>query len=226
MSPHPFRLIAFTLMALIIMSLAACQMASTRSGETQVNQSATTKALDQLGPLNSSAGTASGNVRNDLASSAIKLPDYVPVRRYRDVYTNNGVNTKVIVEYGWDYRNGIAVETVYNDSGAQISREQKPGLTMALTDREVELAIALEREDPRLHDLLADDTFNFYAGFAFREADDPDCNLRSRCVHVIVSSPGYGERHVAHSIVDLMKRKVVHPFYEPNREPYSKPNKS
>ena len=53
-------------------------------------------------------------------------------------------------------------------------------------------------------------------GFAFREAGDPGCSDGSRCVHVIVSGGDDGQRPVAHAIVDLMRRRVVHPFYGPD----------
>ena len=75
-----------------------------------------------LAPLSASAGVGGGAVRTDLASKDIQLPAYVPVRRFQDVFTVDGVNRKVFVEFGWDYRAGTTVETVYDEAGETISR--------------------------------------------------------------------------------------------------------
>ena len=174
----------------------------------------------QWTPLSSSGGTGGGNVRTDLASKDIQLPAYQPIRRYQDFYTYGEKNVSIVVEYGWDYAKGVARETVFDlRTGKLISTTDKPGATMNLSDREVELAIALLREDAQLKSLLSTPKLNFYAGFPYREASDPDCYKRSRCVHVIVSAGDDGERHIAHSIVDLATRRVIHPNYESNRTP-------
>lgn len=170
-------------------------------------------------PISASAGVGGGNVRVDVASSSIQLPDYVPVRRYQDVFTFDGKNQGVVVEYGWSYKDGTTVETVRDiSSGAVVSREDLTSTSISFTDRELELAIALAREHPQLRDVLAATDLNFYAGFAYRDSKDTACGERTRCVHVIVSA-GDGQRHVAHAIVNLMARKVVHPFLDPDRKP-------
>lgn len=170
-------------------------------------------------PTSASAGVGGSNVRTDLASADIQLPDYVPIRRYGDVFTINGRNIQVVVEYGWDYRKGVAVETVRAaKDGSLMSQTNKPGETLNFTDRELELAIALARENPQLKDLLSAKDLNFYAGFPYREAKQQGCYRLSRCVHVIVSA-GNGEQHVAHAIVDLETRKVVLSQLDPWREP-------
>jgi len=171
-----------------------------------------------MAPLSASAGVGGAKLRTDVASKDIVLPDYVAVRRYGDVFTTDGVNRKVFVEYGWDYKRGIVIETVYDASGKQLSRSDKPGYTLNFTDLELELAIALAREEPTLHDLLSAADLNFYAGFAYRESKEAHCGEGSRCVHVIVSA-GDGQRHVAHAIVDLMTRRVVHASLDPDRKP-------
>jgi hypothetical protein len=196
-------------------ALSACSSVTTTS-----EQSSAVDRVDpdKLAPLSASAGVGGGAVRTDVASSSIVLDDYVPVRRYHDIFTVDGNNQKVIVEYGWDYRKGVAIERVYSEEGFVQSQTEKPGYTMNFTDRELELAIALAREEPTLRSLLADTELNYYAGFPYREINEKDCNEKSRCVHVIVSA-GDGQLHVAHAIVDLMTRRVIHPSLDPDRKP-------
>ncbi|MGB4858389.1 MAG: hypothetical protein WBP11_03575 [Dokdonella sp.] len=204
------------LAGLLIAALAGCATTA------PVSEPASTLAPTQKyewTPASASAGVGGGNVRTDLESAEIQLPDYVAIRRYGDVFTIDGRNIQVVVEYGWDYRKGVAVETVRaaND-GSVMSKTDMPGETLSFTDRELELAIALAREDPKLKNLLSAKDLNFYAGFPYREAKQQGCYRLSRCVHVIVSA-GNGEQHVAHAIVDLETRKVVLPKLDPWREP-------
>lgn len=180
-------------------------------------------AVADLAPLSASAGVGGGAVNVDLSASSIVLPDYVAVRRYQDVFTIDGNNRRVFVEYGWDYRRGIVVETIYEADGTVSSRTDKPAHTLNFTDRELELAIALAREDERLRDVLAEQGLHYYAGFPYRQAEQPMCAMHSRCVHVIVSADD-GQRHVAHAIVDLMTRKVVLPKLDDWRTPDPVPN--
>jgi hypothetical protein len=214
--------------ALILASLAllnACQPAAVRQTDSlQSTDGGGAGKYQDLGLLSASAGVGGGAVRTDLSSSSIHLPDYMPVRRYTDVFTIDGANRKVIVEYAWDYQNGVVVEKVYDEAGRDISRTEKPGYTLNFTDRELELAIALAREDPQLRTVLAAEDLNFYAGFPYRDASERDCNEKSRCVHVIVSAED-GQRHVAHAIVDLMTRRVIHPYLDPERKPDPIPGK-
>ena len=204
---------------LLLLVLAGCVSVPTSRQIADASNVATTEPW-QWTPLSSSGGTGGGNVRTDLASKDIKLPIYQPIRRYQDFYTYGEKNVPIVVEYGWDYANGVARETVFDiGSGKLISQTDKPGTTMNLSDREVELAIALLRENAALKSLLSAPNLNFYAGFPYREASDPACYQRSRCVHVIVSAGDDGQRHIAHSIVDLATRQVIHPNYESNRTP-------
>ena len=219
--PSAARSISSMCLVMCLALLSACQPAVVRPSAAMADEI----AFDGLAPLSSSAGVGGGAVRTDLSSASIQLTDYVPVRRYEDVFTTDGANRKVIVEYGWDYRSGVAVEPVRDAAGTVLSRTEKPGYTLNFTDRELELAIAIAREDPRLHNVLAADDLNFYAGFPYREAKEIACSDKSRCVHVIVSA-GDGQRHVAHAIVDLMSRSVVHPFLDPDRKPDPIPSKS
>ena len=216
---------AIAAVILVCVALAGCQSAGTKpSGNTEWNQDATVEKI-RMAPLSASSGVGGGSVDTTLSSSSIQLPDYVPVRRYQDVFTIDGTNKRVFVEYAWDYSAGTAVEKVYDEKGAEFRRTELPGTTISFTDREVELAIALTREDPRLANLFGSGDMNYYAGFAYREPGDPGCGEGSRCVHVIVSE-GDGQRHVAHAIVDLMTRRVVHPQLDPGRFPDLIPGKS
>lgn len=215
-SVHPSTSCRVVLAGLLFAAIAGCAT-TTPTGVPADHQASTPKW--QWTPASASAGVGGGNVRTDLASADVQLPDYVAVRRYGDVFTIDGRNIQVVVEYGWDYRKGVAVETVRNASdGSMMSQTDKPGETLNFTDRELELAIALAREHPQLKELLSAKDLNFYAGFPFREASQQGCYQLSRCVHVIVSA-GDGQRHVAHAIVDLETRKVVLPYLDPWRKP-------
>ncbi|MEZ5462789.1 hypothetical protein [Dokdonella sp.] len=206
-------------------ALAGCQTTATKLAQGSPEDREAGTNADKLRPLSASSGVGGRNVDTTLSSGSILLPDYVPVRRYQDVFTLDGENKRVLVEYAWDYRAGTAVEKVYDESGLELRRTQLPGTTISFTDRELELAIALTREDPRLAGLFKQGDMNYYAGFAYREPDDPGCGEGSRCLHVIVSE-GDGQRHVAHSIVDLMTRRVIHPQLDPDRFPDLIPGKS
>ncbi len=219
------RRLGQVLLGSIALLIVACQHNAPRLAERPDAGGDGSPGRDALQPLSASAGVGGGAVRTDLASRDIQLPAYVPVRRYQDVFTENGVNRKVFVEYGWDYRRGITVETVYDAAGKPFRRVDQPGTMLNFTDRELELAIAIAREHPRLKTVLGADDLNFYAGFVYMETDVPGCGRNSRCLHVIVSA-GDGQRHVAHAIVDLMTRKVVKPFLDPGRMPDPKSGKS
>ena len=212
------RTVVLAMTSMCVLAVAGC--ASSPSSQTPVSASIAATTPWQWTPLSSSGGTGGGNVRTDLASKDIRLPAYQPIRRYQDFYTYGENNVPIVVEYGWDYAKGVARETVFDPAtGKVISKTDKPGEPLGLSDREVELAIALLREDAQLKRLLSTPNLHFYAGFAYREATDPDCYEHSRCVHAIVSAGDDGERHIAHSIVDLVTRRVIHPLYEPNRTP-------
>ncbi len=177
-----------------------------------------TAAPRPLAHVSSSAGEAGPGVSATKASRDIALPSYVVVRRYDDVFREDDRNVPVTVEYGWDYLRRSAIERVYARGSDTLRSERAiPGLTLNVTDGELELAFALVREEPQLATVLSQPQLNFYGGFSYEEADDPDCAEGSRCIHVIISA-GDGQRAVAHCIVDLATRRVVHPFYAPPPE--------
>ena len=217
MTRRPIRSACLSALAATAFLLGACHHVE-RSADSAPDKGKNDALALAKTPLSASAGVGGGKLRTDIASKDVLLGDYVAVRRYGDVFTTNGVNRKVYVEYGWDYKRGVVVETIYDATGKQESRTDKPGYTLNFTDRELELAIALAREEPTLHERLSASDLNFYAGFAYLETKDAQCSEGSRCVHVIVSA-GDGQRHVAHAIVDLMTRRVVHASLDPDRKP-------
>jgi len=170
----------------------------------------------KLGTLSGTAGVTGPQLSSARASAEIQLPDVLVIRRYDDVFSDHGKNLPVTVEYAWDYRRGLGIERVYTRDGQPYSQRDLPGQTMNFTDTEIELAFALAREDSGLQALLSQPDLRFYGGFAYRDLNDPGCGEASRCVHVIVSAGADGERAVAHAIVDLQQRKVVHPFFGPD----------
>jgi len=205
----------------IFFAILTC--ASTGLFLTACAPSPTKPAAPKIAGLSSSAGVGGVGASITKASSDIRLPDYVAVRRYDDVFREAGRDVPVTVEYGWDYRRSSAIERIYDRGGTTLrSERQMPGLTLNVTDAELELAFALARENPELRELLSQPDLNFYGGFSFEEPEDAVCRPGSRCVHVIVSA-GDGSRSVAHAIVDLASRKVVHPFYTPPPEAGTKP---
>ena len=211
------RVVGLALLISAGTTLVACQHVG-QPNERVAGEAGVASVAPAMTLLSASAGVGGSKVRTNVASKDIVLGDYVPVRRYGDVFTTDGVNRKVFVEYGWDYKRGMVIETIYDAAGKQQSRSDKPGYTLNFTDRELELAIALAREEPSLRQSLSAGDLNFYAGFAYRESKEALCGEGSRCVHVIVSA-GDGQRHVAHAIVDLMTRHVVHASLDPDRKP-------
>lgn len=214
-----FNRLRFAAPLLVAGLLAACAAApprGTAASAAASQRDVATTGPGTLGTLAGTAGVAGPQLSDSRASREIRLPAIVVVRRYDDVFRENGANLPVTVEYVWDYARGVGVERVYTRDGRPHSQRDLPEQTLNFTDTEMELAFALAREHARLGPVLAQPGLRFYGGFAFREATDPGCGRRSRCVHVIVSGGDDGERPVAHAIVDLMQRVVVHPFYGPD----------
>lgn len=207
-----------TLPLLAAALLIACGSAPPRrtSAGTAPAVAGTSAGPGRLGTLSGTAGVTGPGLSESRALADIRLPEVVVVRRYDDVFHADGANLPVTVEYAWDYARGVGIERVYTRDGKPYSQRDLPGQTMNFTDAEMELAFALAREHAQLGPVLAQPDLRFYGGFAFREAGDPGCSDGSRCVHVIVSGGDDGQRPVAHAIVDLMRRRVVHPFYGPD----------
>lgn len=200
--------------------LAACAATPPRQAAPAAPDSGTVtgavSGAGKLGTLASTAGVGGVQVDASRASADIRLPDIVVVRRYDDLFRENDADLPVTVEYAWDYARGVGIERVYTRDGKPHAQRDLPGQTLNFTDAEMELAFALAREHAALGAVLAQPGLRFYGGFAFLKADDPGCSTGSRCVHVIVSAGQDGQRPVAHAIVDLARRQVVHPFYGPD----------
>ncbi|MEO8671356.1 MAG: hypothetical protein ABI411_08590 [Tahibacter sp.] len=198
-----------------LMLLAGCASQVTRSPATSpAVRTAFVKPAP--GAVYSSDGTADDKLSASKASADIQLPAFVVTRHNEDVFRENDQDIPVIVEYGWDYRAGMGVQRVYNRDGSFRSERALPGQTLGFTDPEIELAFALTREAPELAVQLSEPNLNFYAGFRYLDSGDVACGPGSRCLHVIVSGGDDGQRPIAHAIVDLMKRRMVHPFFTPD----------
>ena len=206
----------------LLLCIALVSASGCRSQPERTSAAAPVEQAKSLGNLSSSAGVADSKVSASKSSAEIHLPDFVVVRRYDDVFRENDKDVPVTVEYGWDYHLGVVVERVYDRGGALHSQRQLPGQTLAVTDPELELAFAIARESPELSVTLSEPNLNFYGGFSYLNSADAPCSRGSRCVHLIVSGGNDGERPVAHSIVDLMTRRVIHPFFTPETPDPSK----
>ena len=218
MSESNFHVCRVAAISLAVALLAACSSAPPRAGAPAA--AATTAPAKtgpgQLGTLSGTAGVTGPQLSSARASADIQLPGILVIRRYDDVFSDHGKNLPVTVEYAWDYTRGVGIERVYTRDGQPYSQRDLPGQTMNFTDTEIELAFALAREDDGLRAVLSQPDLRFYGGFAYRDVNDDGCGEASRCVHVIVSAGADGERAVAHAIVDLQQRKVVHPFFGPD----------
>ena len=138
----------------------------------------------------------------------------VLVREYDDeVKLGGGREQRMHVRYLWDYSAAVAREIQTAPDGALLSDTTKPALTLNATDAELAYAVALLREDEAVNARFTADS-DIYGGFSFREPGHKDCDLGSRCIHVIVSRDG-GRYKVAHALVDLQRARVVDADYDP-----------
>jgi hypothetical protein len=146
----------------------------------------------------------------------VALPDgneAVLIRSFSDEQKTPEGDRRVQVDYLWDYTDAIARRRTFDSSGAMIEDEREPGLTLNATQPELDWAIAIVKADPDVSVKLVPEVV-YYGGFSFREPGHPDCDLRSRCIHVIGSRDG-GRRKVFHALVDLQTARVVAPDYDP-----------
>lgn len=144
---------------------------------------------------------------------------YVLVRSYVDRYTLPTGDELRRIEYGWDYDRGEAEQRIYALDGTLLERVPKPGLTLELTDAELERALALVRQHPRLARIAAAPDIELHGGFSLREPGTL-CDRGSRCVHVMGAGPEGGAR--LHAIVDLAKDRVIDPEYQGPDSPFKK----
>lgn len=135
------------------------------------------------------------------------------VRESNELHKSDRGDQRVRVQYAWDYSRGIAVRRVFAESASVPVEDDLPAVTLNATEAEREFAFALVRADRRLAPRITATT-TLFGGFSFREPGHPQCDVRSRCIHVVGSADS-GERHVLHAIVDLMSGTIVDPDHDP-----------
>ncbi len=164
-------------------------------------------------------GTATSSVASTVQpeqGAGLDLPERVVVRDYYDRFRIDGEDHPRRVIYLWDYGLRSAVERIETLDGELVSEQAQPGLTLNLSDEELEVAFELVRRDAVLGPQARAQGVELFGGFSFMQADDPGCGLGSRCTHVMGPLDG-GPRMVLHAIVDLQTRRIIHPHYAPER---------
>lgn len=137
----------------------------------------------------------------------------VVIRDYVDEYKGPDGPQHLRVRWAWNYTRGVAQELQTGLDGSGLTVIDHPGLTLRATTEELQYAVELVRADPRLAARATPD-LQYDGGFSYREAAEPACNLRSRCIHVVASRDA-GAHIAIHAIVDLMQGRVVVPDYDP-----------
>jgi hypothetical protein len=165
------------------------------------------------------AGCAAMPPTADAGRDTVAPVGYVAVRTYVDRFTFPHGDELRRIEYGWDYDRGEAEQRIYALDGELLERIPQPGLTLELTDAELERALALVRRHPRLATIAAAPDIELHGGFSLREPGTA-CDRGSRCVHVMGAGPEGGAR--LHAIVDLAKGRVVDPDYQGPNSPFKK----
>jgi len=128
---------------------------------------------------------------------------YVLVRSYVDRFSFPEGDQLRRIEYGWDYDRGEAEQRIYALDGELLERIPQPGLTLELTDAELERALALVRRHPRLATIAAAPDIELHGGFSKREPGSLS-DRGSRCVHVMGAGP---EQFTATSLAALAKAR-------------------
>lgn len=136
-----------------------------------------------------------------------------PLRAYLELYKENGVDQRRRVEEFWNYSRGLVLRRFRDLEGRILAEELDEDFVPSASERELEIAFALVRTHPELAASAAPPEAEWFGGFAYRDAADPACAARSRCVHVMVTLE-HGLRKLIHAIVDLQTGRVVHPFYD------------
>jgi len=169
-------------------------------------------------------------------SARSPTPDHVPtqtladghvavlVREFDDeVKLGGGREQRMHVRYLWDYTAACAREVQTAPDGALLSDRLQPGLTLNATEAELAYAVALLREEASINARFTGDS-DIYGGFSYREPGHAECDVGSRCIHVIVSRD-QGRYKVAHAIVDLQRAHVVDANYDPDLGGIAESNK-
>lgn len=149
-----------------------------------------------------------------LADPDGRMRGYAFARKYQDVVKIDGKNVQQTVEYGYDYDRRSAVRRISDASGALMSEELLPTESLRANERESARLVELVRTHPQLGPLMQQPDLHIHTGgFVVREPGDRYCDVGSRCLRVIVSS-GDGSTRVLHAVVDLVRDRVVYPFYD------------
>ncbi len=127
----------------------------------------------------------------------------VVIREYVDeIKLGDGKEVRQRYQYAWNYTRGIAQQRVFALTGALISVDDQPLLTLNATDAEQAYAFSAVRADPRWKKMHIPDSM-FYGGFSFRPPNHPVCDQHARCIHVFASDSG-GYNTTLHVIYDLV----------------------
>ncbi len=160
-------------------------------------------------------GCASGDrATRDLSTDTPAHRGVLIVQTYEHEIKAGGGLQRQIVENGWDYDRAVAIERVYTLDRELISERDTPGVILRATDKEMETAVELVKQHPDLAKVVSADGAAFEGGFIHMKHDEPDCDLQSRCVYVVVSLDN-GRRKIAQAIVDLQTARVVDPRFDP-----------
>ena len=165
------------------------------------------------------AGCAGAPPLSEIDGTTAAPSGYVMVRSYIDRFTFPEGDQLRRIEYGWDYDRGEAEQRIYALDGELLERIPQPGLTLELTDAELERALELVRRHPRLAAIAAAPDIELHGGFSLREPGSL-CDRGTRCVHVMGAGPEGGAR--LHAIVDLSKDRVIDPDYQGPDSPFRK----
>jgi hypothetical protein len=152
-------------------------------------------------------------------AAAERPSGYVMVRSYVDRFSFEHGEELRRIEYGWDYARGEAEQRIYAMDGSLLERIPQPGLTLELTEPELQRALALVRQHPQLTQIAAAVDIELHGGFSKREPGSL-CDRGSRCVHVMGAGPEGGAR--LHAIVDLAQDRVIDPDYQGPNSPFKK----
>lgn len=167
--------------------------------------------------LGASANVGAGRSASGIDHSA-RMRGYVESSRVTDFCPDQQqrrADERCIVTRGWDYDRGVTIVRTFNPDGKLIDTVEPAGADLSLTAVEKARVEALVRADPRTRDIVNQPGIVFWTGgFVMREPGDRWCDRGSRCIRAIAASDD-GNNAVLHSVVDLMRDRVVYPGYGP-----------
>lgn len=186
-SHFPFRQSRTGMLGFVIF-LAACAAVQTNQREDKIDHA--------------------GRMRGYIQSS--KVTDFCPDQSQRRD------DERCVVTRGFDYSTGQTIVRTFDPEGKLMRTEKPDGADLSLTPAEKSRVEFLVRSDPRTRDIVnKPGVMIFESGFVMREPGDSWCDRGSRCIRSIAATNG-GDDVVLHSVVDLMRDKVVYPNYLPS----------